>query len=199
MRIEEIKIYKYEELSEEAKERVKRDFLDCEIRNDIFSDNIKCDLKEDFPNSELHTQYSLGYCQGDGLNIYGTLDVCDIVDKLDMTDKEKRAIKFYAKYDDNDAIMLSANTRYAYSVKFIHKKSDEWVKNVIYELEYNDIKNINEDVLVKFFNSAMDYMEDLEKKYEKDGYDFLHNIDEEEMQDMCDCSEYEFYEDGKLF
>ena len=39
-----------------------------------------------FPNSNLKVEYSLNYCQGDGLNIYGELNIKDILKYLDFKD-----------------------------------------------------------------------------------------------------------------
>lgn len=71
-------VYTYAELSEEAKEKANQWYLDDSLRNEIFSEIYTEDLKSLFPGSDLKMQYSLGYCQGDGLNIYGKLDLMDV-------------------------------------------------------------------------------------------------------------------------
>ena len=67
------KIYEFSELSEDAKAKVKKWYLDNFYQNEEFSDICKEDLSHRFPKSDLNVQYSLSYCQGAGLNVYGTL------------------------------------------------------------------------------------------------------------------------------
>ena len=61
----EFKIYKYEELSEKAKEKVRQDYINNLDANDftymIIEDLNSIGLKN------LRPYYSLSYCQGDGL------------------------------------------------------------------------------------------------------------------------------------
>lgn len=64
-------VYTYIELSEEAKEKVNQWYLDDPMKSETISDIFTEDLKKLFPGRNLKMQYSLGDCQGDGLNIYG--------------------------------------------------------------------------------------------------------------------------------
>ena len=74
--VKEFELYNYEELSSEAKEKAKREYLD-NLEPALFTDMVETDLKTVFPNSDLKVQYSLNYCQGDGLSVYGSLDFED--------------------------------------------------------------------------------------------------------------------------
>lgn len=71
-------VYRFEELNEEAKEVVKQWYLDGQDGN-IFSDDLKSQLDMFFPNSDLNTNYSLGYCQGDYININGNISLKDVL------------------------------------------------------------------------------------------------------------------------
>ena len=119
------KIYEFSELSEEAKAKVKRWYLDNFYQNEEFSDICKEELSHRFPKSDLKVQYSLSYCQGDGLNVYGTLNLKDVLYNLSITpltsfkpedsftEKEKRTLCCYAK-ECGWEITLPQNYRYAY-------------------------------------------------------------------------------------
>ena len=74
----EYKVYNFSELSEDAKEKVKQWYLDDDFRPYEFENIYTEDLKYLFNNSDLKLQFSLSYCQGDGLNIYGKLDLMDV-------------------------------------------------------------------------------------------------------------------------
>ena len=77
----EYKVYTFAELSESAKEKVRQWYLEGQEPY-IFSEDCEMWLSERFRNSELKVQYSLGYCQGDGLNIYGTLNLYDMYEQI---------------------------------------------------------------------------------------------------------------------
>lgn len=76
--IEEKTVYLFSELSEEAKEKVRNWYLESQDTY-IFSEDCEEELREIFPNSGLDVQYSLSYCQGDGFNIFGNLDIDDFI------------------------------------------------------------------------------------------------------------------------
>ena len=76
------KIYEFSELSEDVKAKVKEWYLNNFYQNEEFLDICKEELSHCFPKSDLKVQYSLSYCQGDGLNVYGTLNLKDVLYKM---------------------------------------------------------------------------------------------------------------------
>ena len=76
------KIYEFSELSEDVKAKVKEWYLNNFYQNEEFLDICKEELSHRFPKSDLKVQYSLSYCQGDGLNVYGTLNLKDVLYNL---------------------------------------------------------------------------------------------------------------------
>lgn len=209
MRIQtvEYKVYKYNELSAEAKEKVKQWWLDNQDSYG-FTEMVKEDLKCLFGNNDLEVQYSLAYCQGDGFNIYGEVDTENIFKCLEehragtqlaefenvLTDKEKKTILNYAK--ECGAIKLPYNSRYGYSLADYIDIADEWE----YDLEYySGYKNINNKALEKFEELVKGIFGKLCKSYEKQGYEYFYEIDEETMEELCEANRYEFLADGKIF
>lgn len=184
--------YTYDELSEKAREKVKQWYLNDPVRGDLFYELITDKLKYDFINSDLKLQYSLSSCQGDGLNIYGKINLYDFIELWKASEKEKRRIE---KYIDNSLqyYIFTENNRYCYSCKFIDK---QYINDAIYdfteELKYQQFKNINIDTIEKFFNDLIDYFEDLDWEYEKDGYKYLYDVDEDELSECCDINEWYF-------
>lgn len=65
-------VYNFNELSDKAKEKVKEWYLNGQDAEFFYEDSMAY-INELFPNSELDIQFSLGYCQGDGFNIYGEI------------------------------------------------------------------------------------------------------------------------------
>lgn len=202
----EYNIYKFEELSEEAKEKVKQWYLEGQ-ESFIFTEHCEQDLESLFGENELKVQYSLGYCQGDGLNIYGEINTENIFNCLEkhnggiqlkefenaLTEKEKRTILHYAEECRN--IKLEENRRYCYSLADRIDIVNEWE----YDLECAGYRNINTEVLYKFEQLVRGIFTKLCRDYEKQGYEYFYEISDEDLKEMCDCNEWEFYENGRIY
>ena len=140
-------VYKYQELSEQAKEKAKEWYLEGKDAG-WFSDDCEEILRCEFPNSKLEVQFSLSYSQGDGLNIYGSIDLLELWNKLDKskyTDKEKKFMEYVLKeysmlYD------MPQNWRYTYCMS----SSWDFTENVVSDMEYANLRGIKYDVLEKF-------------------------------------------------
>jgi hypothetical protein len=200
-------VYNYNELSAEAKEKVKEWWLNGQDSYG-FTEDVKEDLKCLFGDNGLDVQYQLSYCQGDGFNISGEVDAENIFKCLEehrggtqlaefenvLTEKEKRTILHYA--EECGAIKLPANSRYGYSLAEYIDVADEWE----YDLEYySGYSNINTEVLKKFETLVRELFGTLCKIYEKWGYEYFYEIDEETMEEICEANGYEFLEDGTIF
>ena len=202
----EYKVYKYNELSDDAKEKVREWYLNGQ-ESFIFTDDCKNDLYNLFGNNNLDVQYSLSYCQGDGFNIYGTIDAEDIFNCLDkhnggtqlekfegmLTDKEKRIILHYAQ--ECGAIELPVNNRYCYSLADHINIEEEWA----WRLEYACYRDINVEVLKKFENLVREIFYTLCKFYEEWGYNYFYEVSDEDLEEACEANEWEFLEDGIIF
>lgn len=190
--------YTYNELSESAKEKVKQLYLNDETRTDIFYEDIMLYLYDNFKLSELKVMYSLGYCQGDGLNIYGNLNLYDFLDMWQASPKEKRTIEFYIDRAFYQYTFVKDN-RYCYSCKFIDKKHiNDTVEEFITELQDNQISNIKKPLISQFFNDMIDYFETLDAEFEHDGYNYWYNCDDEEVEDFCTANNYYFTAKGEF-
>lgn len=201
------KVYKYNELDESAKEKVKRWYLDGQSAC-FFTEDCKEDLYNLFGENDLDVQYSLAYCQGDGFNIYGEIDAESILKCLEnhnggtqfaeyenvLTDKEKKTILHYA--GEVGRIKIPMNNRYCYSLADYIDIKDNWE----YDLDvYSGYKNINLGVLEKFEALVRDIFNKLCKSYENWGYEYFYEISEEDLEDVCEANGYEFLEDGTVF
>lgn len=203
----EYEVYKYNELSDNAKEEVKQWYLDGQEPY-IFTEMVEEDLRELFGDNDLNVQYSLGYCQGDGLNIYGKVDVENIFKCLEnhnggtqlkrfenvLTDKEKKTVLHYA--NECGKIELPNNNRYCYCMADYVDIKDDWE----YQLEeYSAYKNINTKALGKFETLVQDIFRTLCKSYEEWGYNYFYEVSEEDLEDFCEANGYEFLQNGQIF
>lgn len=209
MRVETVNynVYQYNELSEDAKEKVKAWYLEGR-EPFIFTEMCEEDLYNLFGDNDLQVQYSLGYCQGDGFNIYGKIDAGSILKCLEnnnggtqleefkdmLTEKEKKTILHYA--EECGEIELPINHRYCYSLADYIDIKESWE----YDLEcYSGFENINTEALEKFEKMVRGIFETLCSSYEKQGYEYFYEISEEELEEMCEANQYEFLVDGTVF
>ena len=195
-------VFTYDELSDEAKEKVKDEFLRVrqEYESDVFSDSCGTMLKELFPNSDLKIEYSLSYSQGDGFNTYGSLDVNDLIN-VDLSAypfkdskyitplSDKTAIKSACEKAEISDIEVPENGRYGYSMA----DRIELVPSYEVELSDEDVALLNE-----LENFAQDVMGVFNSQCETDGYDWFYEATDEEVKDWADANDYEFTEDGEL-
>ena len=194
-------VYTYDELSDEAKAKVKDLFLSWRGEGDnFFTENCKDALAELFPTSDLKVQYSLSYSQGDGFNTYGKLDVDDLLN-VDLSKYPLKDSKYITPLSDKDAIKavcekadvtnieLPVNHPYNYSLA----NRIEVVPD--YDVELTDKETWLLGELEKF---AQDVMGKINSAFESDGYDYFYEMSEEEVRDMADANGYEFTEDGEL-
>lgn len=200
MRVEHIEydvnVYEYDELSEKAKQKVKDWYLEGQEPS-WFSDCCNMRLKELFPNSELEVEYSLGYSQGDGLNIYGSVNLNDLwneIDKSKYTDKEKKFMEYVLKTHAVDYTMKQ-NYRYGYC----NSSSWDFTEDIIDDMEWTQQRGIKYDVLEKFNEDCKEYMENLCGDFEKDGYAYFYEVDDETLAEFCAENDYKFEEDGTVF
>lgn len=188
-------VYTYDELNEKGKERVKKEYLESQDPG-LFTDIVMEDLKILFPRSELKIQYSLNNCQGDGFNIYGSVDLKDVLNyrKDYFTEKEKRTLKFYfCNYDCK--INLNENRRYSYCIC----DDADVAEPIIDELEKWSVRDINKKLIYKLENATKHIFTELCNQYEKEGYTYFYEIDDEVLSEICNGNEYYFMKDGSFF
>lgn len=199
-KVNETILYKYDELSDKAKEQAKEN-----MRQDKVSDCIYCDiltedlntlLKELFPNSDLEVQYSLNNCQGDGLNIYGELNLNDMYntlkDKLNV--KEQKYIEFLLDRFDN-TYKLDSNNHYCYCIC----DRQNVLEDISWELEFDDYRAIEHDIINKFNSLSSKHLCDLCSEWEKYGYEFLYELTDDDIEHYTYTLETMFYEDGSMY
>ena len=205
----EYKVYNFSELSEEAKDKVKQWYLDDDFRSYDFENIYTEDLRYLFNNSDLKLQFSLSYCQGDGLNIYGKLDLMDVFTAIRDTEHsgdlfeqykdlfsehEQRTIEAYMEVCGRE-VELPYNRHYCYCIDDRVDFADDWIES----LEYCRYKNIQIDTIRKMEKLVGRMFENLSATYEKYGYDYFYNADDEVVNEECEANGWRFLEDGTFF
>ncbi len=202
----EYEVYNFSELSDEAKDKVKQWYLDDDFRPYEFENIYTEDLKYLFNNSDLKLQFSLSYCQGDGLNIYGKLDLTDVFTAIRDTEHsgdlfeqykdlfsehEQKTIEAYMEVCGRE-VELPYNRHYCYCIDDRVDFADDWIES----LEYCRYKNIQIDTIRKMEKLVGRMFENLSGTYEKYGYDYFYNADDEIVNETCEANGWRFLEDG---
>jgi len=184
----EVKVFRFEELEKRVQEKVIEKWYEEEnfpFLGDDLRESLSSNEKNIFEN-DFKIWYSLSYCQGDGLNIEGSIDIKKILDLLPAELKEKFTGKIYSLNTKSN------NSRYSF-----HSKSD-----IHYELDNLDVDDY--DLLCEEFENEVlpviwNIYDDLCRELQKDGYSIIeYRMSTEEFTDMCSANEYEFYIDGKM-
>lgn len=203
----EITIYTFDELSEKAKARAREWLLDDPLRAEVFEDTVNDDLQNLFPSSDLRVSFSLGYCQGDGLNTCGQLDFSDmftaaqraprVSGALDsFTEKEKSRLAFYLPYVAK--YTLESDRSYCYSCKFLDLRYAEYTAHDWIEaLQADYIRDIDSDLIRRFVRASFEWLDAYDREQEKAGYEELYP-DDDALSEECVLNGFEFFENGEF-
>ena len=191
MMTQTITTYKYEELDRVAQVRASQWYEMKALDPLFFREYCEEYLKNLFPNSDLTVAFSLSYSKGDGLLVYGSLDLRDCLtvvhDKFTPTE-----IKFLnwviTEWEDTYKIPYS---------NYYHLFLD-FAGEIVGDMEWNNIRGIKEDVLIKFEKEIEEYLLDLCNQLEKDGYKFFYEYSEEDVTQYYEERGYYFLLDGTL-
>ena len=189
----EVKIYSYSELDERAREKVKNDYME-NLDSSIFTEQVIEDLREKGLEN-LRPLYSLSYCQGDGLCLYGSIDFKEITNELKNI--------FYQDFKLSDYKVLKDLKKYSqisfnHSGRYYHKYSvniDIYIDGNLSPKSYENHRKVADKLLA----NIKEWYLNLCDEYEKQGYDFFYGIEGDELQEYCDAMGYEFLQDGTLF
>lgn len=183
----EVPVYRYAELSDNAKEAAKSNILSITRNAQDFTDSVKHTLDVlGVEGSEVY--YSLGNCQGDDLCFTGritwnkAMEISYIKNSVDKLDKVFVACCEDCVYSIN---FYKFNRMYNYchtvTVEF---EDSSWMHSV----DFTKLKDI-------FLN----WYEALCAKFEKQGYKWFYEISEEDVAEYCNNNDIEFTADGNVF
>ena len=189
-----INLYNYNELDEKGKEKVKECYFDI-LDPDEFTTMVLDELESMFPRSELKIEYRLSYCQGDGLNIYGKLNINDVLDRYEFTEKEKRTLKTYC-YHTSDNVVIPSN-KHGYT--YCYSDYISFDNDVRLELESMGYRDIKYGLLLRVNDDIRRDMRKLCDKYEELGYNYFYEISDTELSEWCNDNGHMFTKDGSIY
>lgn len=193
----EFKVYNYNELSKEAKEKADKWFLETYHTSECFSMLVRDTLNDIYNLENLEFEYSLNYCQGDGFNLYGEIEFSDILERV--KDKlEESEIEYLKKADDIAdfyAFELLQNHLSHFCRAFEMDVYDYMVgclEDANDNLAWDDKETlpIHKDILKKFDKLVKEYFENICTTFARDGYDYFYKIDREEADPLFNGMEF---------
>lgn len=189
-----VKLYTFDELSDNAKARVREQYLNSQDV-ESFTDGCKMYIDELLPNSNLDVQFSLNSCQGDGFNIYGEFSLIDLANVLEdkFTEKEKRFLKWAFEETGINSYKMPMNRHYCYCTAYMH----DFTEDLFDALDYDGMRDIRKDTLEKMTREARIYIEKLCRSFENDGYKYFYEVSDDELKEWA--NDFEFTENGNIY
>lgn len=198
-------VYKYDELNAKAQERVREWYLAQCRTPELFSEMLDEDLEMIFGKNDLDVEYSLNYSQGDGLNIYGSIPLTQILDAAERCDwltyfdafrncftaDEKALIKRYAEGYDTVNISCNTNCLYSYCLADHIDYVYDYMANVGEDADTDLLNRVNA-ALISLFSGLCAF-------YKEWGYEFFYDVDDDTLSEECEANGWEFTEDGELY
>lgn len=199
-------VYTFDELTETAKSKVIEDFIkvgfcDLNLESYFYDSYYTEELTENgFNVTYEEFNYSLNNCQGDGVSfITSDIDTNKLIDLFVKDNPEfKRISNIVKKHCDIESKIYKTNLQY------VHEKSVTF-DNEITLVSYNDRNYQKINAQLDIFNDEfIDFVEefriDLCLKFEQCLYNEIEYLQSSEnIQELCDCNNYEFFEDGSFY
>lgn len=186
MRTIETTVYDFDELSDEAKQNAIEKWYENEDYPWL-EDNIACFLSENDPYFyDKKTQYSLSYCQGDGLSFESKFD-------LEKWLKDKGTVR--ASFIPMLVFYLDIRSYGNTGNRYPFARRDQIEMNIDTYKSYPRIEALCESIL----SDVQDYYMELCKKAEQYGYGILeYRMTEQEFSELCQANERTFLPDGTM-
>lgn len=192
--------YEFRELSDTAKEKVKEWYLDDPLRNDLLSQLLDETLENIIPNSELKIQYSLNYCQGDGVNLFGEFSANDLkpphagiypdIKWPTLRTDEWETLLHYQSLCN--AITVEENRDSYVSLSQCISFAEDWIET----LNSYDVLFIDSKLIENFEKQVIIWHDSLCKFLESLGYKFAYEVTDDEVDDFCTLNNWFFDENG---
>lgn len=200
MKIIETKVYEYDELSDEAKEKARDWMRQTNSELGFAAEQIKENCEQvltmfGYPTDDLG--FSLGYCQGDGVAFYGSVDIealanrevsehyHDITGEVDHVKETAAAIMQYDGESPNIRI-------YNVSSHYHH-----WNTMKIDFVDDCDVDFIQQERIKKLAALLAEEIKAVSHQLEKEGYGIIE--DEDGLIEDIRANEYTFTENGERF
>jgi len=191
----QVELYKFDELSEQAKENAVYEL--SQGNSYLIEEDINCYLSECLNLDYSNLEYSLSYSQGDGVCfILNALKVEHIENSPYFKGYKKSHLKYFCENFPNIVTFTRVNFHYShentYSVEFNEFNFIEYFTN-------NHRVTLFTEKLHDLVNDFADYYKDLQMSIYDKAVGFADYYSSYEyINEFCEINGYEFTIDGKL-
>lgn len=199
-----VKLFNFNELNKEAQEKAIEDW-----RNkgnafnyddvEVLTDNFRYELKNYGFDDDVRVEWSLEYCQGDGVAFYGSIDLEKVLlNHLDDFTKDEQRRLYWL----NNEYGISIETvRNSYGRRYSHANTMDVNVDCDYHVDYRQTE-LYDEVLKKLEEVVLNDIQSLSHKLESQGYEFIERMESDEfIREFFECNDdcYEFTEDGTIY
>jgi len=190
MRIRKIKVYAFNELKEEVKERVIENYrgdYDFEQESECLMETAHEIAKEyGFHDSEFN--WSLTYSQGDGVSfVCSDINLKKLLKKARITKQFKPFLKLWSQ----DLLYLAVKRIDSH---YYHKRTI----TLDYEIFDYDLKESEQALFNDFLKAITNIIYGICDRVEAEGY-LAFGLNDETILDNFEANEYEFTANGEIF
>ena len=195
MRKARVTVYTYDELNDQAKEKVRAWYREmqgeCGDYTREVSEFFKYELDEiGYPSDKCY--WSLGHCQGDGMAFYGDIDrdaIAKIRNRVLPRTSRARSLTNTFLFNYVTFTISDCNGHYNHH------------NSMSVNFEANNISEKTYQLLIELRDAIQEDVKDLSRDLERQGYDIIDSMDEDDNVDenIRANDQWEFHEDGELF
>lgn len=216
MRKEVINLYKFEELSDDAKQNAinkYRESMDWQIESEFITEKFVEKLSDmGYPTDDL--EWRLNYSQGDGVAFYGEMDIDKVMKRLENEGYDLN-YNLYRAIDSENLTITAKIYRNSFGYHYSHYNTmkveidGDSIETMI-EYLYGDLDSDTDEYVDKYgeiYNFLLDLrdcihndIKSVSKELEKEGYsDIEYYSSDEFIAETLIANEYEFTEDGVMY
>lgn len=214
MRKEVVNLYKFEELSDKAKQNAikhYRESMDWQIISESITEKFTEKLSAiGYPTDDL--EWSLSYSQGDGVAFYGEVDMDKVINRLEHKGYDLN-YDLYRAINNKGLTITARIYRNSFGYHYSHYNTMEvevdgdsievmveYLYGDLDENEYIDKHDEIYDFLLKLKGYIHNDIKDVSKELEKEGYsDIEYYSSDEAIAEILIANEYKFTEDGMMY
>lgn len=206
--LKEIKLYKYDELSKEAKEKANNKYLEFYRHEcDFFEDVIKNSLENKGVRGVacIDVEWNLGYSQWDCVKILGNIYFEDLSDELKnkfYKGLSNEELKFFKQFEEYSKICFREFYAGSGCVEIYVKLSA--TPEELYDLGLdNDFKFEDKEkyykISPKIEKNIEEWYDEICEEYKELGYRYFYEAEEDEIKEYYEDKEQLFLENGEMY
>ena len=182
--------YTFSELvNNSSRNEAKSNVLLKENLPEFFSEDLVYMLSEEYGLHHLRTLFSLSYCQGDGLCLYGYITFSELFKNPKFKKIAFKGIHYKQIQSVYDELQ---------GVEFKHRDRYNHMYSVSIESQEHNPTDRQMEIIDKVVSNTKSWYYTFCAEWENRGYDYFYKISDEEMERLCSEGDYLFTAEGTV-